>query len=93
MKKYSRVYVEITNVCNRSCSFCPGTKRASRTMKVEEFRIICEKLRGVTDYLYLHVMGEPLIHPNLAEFISIDEAQTDILEFCDKLRKLQLLDE
>ena len=71
MKKYSRVYVEITNVCNRSCSFCPGTKRASRTMKVEEFRIICEKLRGVTDYLYLHVMGEPLIHPNLAEFISI----------------------
>lgn len=25
--------------------------------------------------------------------VSADEAQTDILEFCDKLRKLQLLDE
>ena len=69
MKKYSRVYVEITNLCNRSCSFCPGTKRPPRTMTGDEFRVICEKLRGVTDYLYLHVMGEPLIHPSLCDFI------------------------
>ena len=71
MKKYSRVYVEITNLCNRSCSFCPGTRRPPRTMAVPEFRLICEKLRGVTDYIYLHVMGEPLIHPSLGEFIEI----------------------
>ena len=71
MKKYSRVYVEITNLCNRSCSFCPGTRRPPRTMTAPEFRLICEKLRGVTDYIYLHVMGEPLIHPSLGEFIEI----------------------
>lgn len=69
MKKYSRVYVEITNVCNRSCSFCPGTNRAPKTMSIDEFRQICEKLRGVTDYIYLHVMGEPLIHPDLPVLI------------------------
>ena len=40
-------------------------------MAVPEFRLICEKLRGVTDYIYLHVMGEPLIHPSLGEFIEI----------------------
>ena len=71
MKKYSLVYVEITNICNRSCSFCPGTKREHRIMSAEEFRTIAEKLKGLTDYIYLHVMGEPLTHPNLGQIISI----------------------
>lgn len=66
---YSRVYVEITNLCNRSCSFCPGTKRAPKQMTMDEFKIITERLKGITKYLYLHVMGEPLTHPLLAEFI------------------------
>lgn len=70
MKKYSRVYVEITNICNRSCSFCPGTHRENRRLTMSEFSLICDKLRGVTDYLYLHVMGEPLTHPELPELIA-----------------------
>ena len=66
---YSRVYVEITNQCNRACSFCPGTKRSPKFMTMEEFQCITEKLKGVTKYLYLHVMGEPLVHPKLCDFI------------------------
>ncbi len=68
-KKYSRVYVEITNICNRSCSFCPGTKREAKRMSCREFALILEKLTGITEYIYLHVMGEPLTHPELCEFI------------------------
>lgn len=67
---YSRVYVEITTICNRNCTFCPGTKRAPKWMTMDEFRLIVEKLKGVTKYLYLHVMGEPLTHPELPKFIS-----------------------
>ncbi len=70
MEKYSRVYVEITNICNRNCSFCPGTKREYRRMTMEEFSLACEKLSGLTDYIYLHVMGEPTTHPLLSDFIS-----------------------
>lgn len=66
---YSRVYVEITTICNRNCTFCPGTKRAPKRMTMEEFRLITDKLKGITKYLYLHVMGEPLTHPLLPEFI------------------------
>ena len=66
---YSRVYVEITNLCNRNCTFCPGTKRSVRQLAMEEFQQIVEKLKGVTKYLYLHVMGEPLTHPLLPEFV------------------------
>ncbi len=66
---YSRVYVEITNICNKSCSFCHGTKRSPRSMTMDEFAMVCEKLSGITEYIYLHVMGEPLIHPLLCNFI------------------------
>lgn len=68
-KKYSRVYVEITNICNRSCSFCPGTTREKGRMSFDEFKFVASSLVGVTDYIYFHVMGEPLTHPELPEFI------------------------
>ena len=66
---YSRVYVEITNTCNMNCSFCHGTKRAPRRLSLGEFARIVGNLRGVTEYLYLHVLGEPLTHPMLPTFI------------------------
>ena len=66
----NRAYVEIGNLCNLSCSFCPGTKRTGKQMTVSEFRTVAEKLRPYTDYLYLHVMGEPLFHPALDAILS-----------------------
>ena len=68
---YSRVYVEITDICNRNCSFCPGTKRQPRRMSIDEFKIVAAKLQNITKYLYFHVMGEPLTHPELADLIRI----------------------
>ena len=72
---YSRVYVEITNICNRSCSFCPGTVRPLRRMSLSEFDTVTNRLRGVTEYLYYHVMGEPLTHPDLPAFIRMAAAK------------------
>ena len=66
---YRRVYVEITNQCNASCSFCPGTVRPARRMSMEEFKLIADKLQGVTKYLYYHLMGEPLTHPLLPDMV------------------------
>ena len=72
---YARVYVEITNICNRSCSFCPGTKRPLRRMTLKEFDTVTDRLSGVTEYLYYHVMGEPLTHPELPAFIRLAKAK------------------
>ena len=72
--RFSRCYLEITNRCNLSCSFCPKTNRAPRTLTTDEFRALAEKLRPYTDYLYLHVMGEPLLHPELPELLEISDA-------------------
>ena len=68
-RKLDRVYVEIGNVCNLACSFCPGTKRPLHQMTEAEFQTVCERLRPHTDYLYFHVMGEPLLHPSLDRFL------------------------
>ena len=72
---YSRVYIEITNICNRSCSFCPGTVRSPRRMTLKEFDCVTDRLLGVTEYLYYHVMGEPLTHPLLPDFIRLAGAK------------------
>ncbi|MBR2965001.1 MAG: radical SAM protein [Clostridia bacterium] len=66
---FSRVYVEITNRCNMNCSFCHGTSRPPRSMSREEFEAVLSGLSGVTEYLYYHVMGEPLTHKELPDFI------------------------
>ena len=66
---YSRAYVEIINTCNMHCSFCHGTSREARMMSLGEFARVVGNLRGVTEYLYLHVLGEPLTHPMLPTFI------------------------
>ena len=69
--RFSRCYLEITNRCNLSCSFCPKTKRPARTLSPAEFRLLAEKIRPYTDYLYLHVLGEPLMHPELETLLGI----------------------
>ena len=71
MKRFYKIYLEISNVCNLSCAFCPGTKRAPRVMSKDEFAFLLPRLKEYTDYLYFHLMGEPLCHPNLEEFLSI----------------------
>lgn len=71
MKRFNKIYLEISNVCNLSCAFCPGTKREKHIMSESEFSALMPKLRPYTDYLYFHLMGEPLLHPNLARFLEI----------------------
>ena len=39
-------------------------------MTVEEFKAVADRLKGMTEYIYYHVMGEPLLHPQLPEFIA-----------------------
>ncbi len=69
-KRFKKVYVEITNVCNLKCDFCPQNHRPSRFMSVSEFQRVVQQLDSYTDYLYFHLMGEPLLHPALSELFA-----------------------
>ncbi|MEG1528394.1 MAG: radical SAM protein [Clostridia bacterium] len=105
-KRFKRMYIEITNQCNLNCHFCPKTKRKKEFMSVENFEKTLKKVDGYTDYIYLHVMGEPLLHPKLEEILSIAtsydkkinittngtllEQNLNILKNCKNLRKISL---
>lgn len=67
--KFKKIYIEITNACNLNCSFCIKNKRKIKYISFNEFKYIISKIKGNTKEIYCHILGEPLLHPNINEFI------------------------
>ena len=68
---FNRIYIEITNICNLNCDFCPATKRIKKSISVSDFEKIILKVKDYTNHIYLHVKGEPLMHPELDDILKI----------------------
>lgn len=73
MKRFKKVYIEITNICNLACDFCPQTKREPEFMSIDTFKKILQQIKPYTDYIYLHVKGEPFLHPDLSQILEISQ--------------------
>ena len=71
MRKFKQVYIEITNICNLNCSFCPKNSRPKRFMTIGEFDVITDAISPLTNTICLHLMGEPLLHPNIKEIFDV----------------------
>ncbi|MBX9769111.1 MAG: radical SAM protein, partial [Bdellovibrionales bacterium] len=72
-KTYSKVNIEIGNVCNLQCSFCPEVLRSKKLMTPEFFERVIDQVAPLTELVCLHLMGDPLVHPQLADMIQICE--------------------
>ncbi len=70
-KRFKKIYVEITNICNLNCSFCSKDNSEKKEMSVDDFNLVINKIKPYTDYIYLHIKGEPLLHSKLDELLSI----------------------
>lgn len=68
---FRKVYVEIGNVCNLQCSFCPEVDRAKYRVEKERFREILIQVKPTTDRVCFHLMGEPLAHPDFASLVEV----------------------
>jgi len=66
MKIYT---VEVTNHCNSKCEYCPHPKmtRSKGFMSVETFKKVLKKQE--LDFMELHGFGEPLMHPQIYDFV------------------------
>jgi radical SAM protein with 4Fe4S-binding SPASM domain len=73
MEKFKRVYIEISNICNLQCSFCPVVERDKKIMDVELFQSILTQVSPFTNEVCLHLMGEPLAHPDFLKILTIAE--------------------
>ena len=78
MKKFKKIYIEITNVCNLKCTFCPDTKRKKEFMEVESFKKIISKIKNYTNLITLHIKGEPLLHPKFDEIVKNSEIPINV---------------
>jgi sulfatase maturation enzyme AslB (radical SAM superfamily) len=67
--------VELNNSCNLKCEYCPRTYLMTRkieNMNEETFLKVIEFYKKYpSDILRLYNFGEPLLHPNLINFIKI----------------------
>jgi radical SAM protein with 4Fe4S-binding SPASM domain len=73
LKEFKKCYIEITNVCNLACSFCPQTRRQPEFMEIETFSNILDQIKAHTNHIYFHVKGEPLLHPEIDKLLDISE--------------------
>lgn len=67
---FKKIFVEITNRCNLACDFCPSTRRAKADMAPAAFATLLPLLVPFTKHLSLHVLGEPLLHPDLSQLFA-----------------------
>ena len=100
--RFKKIYIEITNACNLNCSFCIKNKRKINYMTIEDYKYIINKIKGYTKEIYLHVLGEPLLHPDIIKFIEYASNEglmvnittngylIDNIEDVDKLRRLNI---
>lgn len=65
-----KIYCEICGACNLHCSFCPITDQPRGLMSFELFESIVQQIRTWNCRLYLHVLGEPLLHPEFRRFVT-----------------------
>lgn len=73
MEKLSRIYIEISNICNVQCSFCPVVERDKKIMQLDEFERIISQAAPLAKEVCLHLMGEPLAHPKFVEILKLCE--------------------
>lgn len=69
--KFYRIYIELTNVCGLRCSFCPTKELPSLQMDLDFFESIIKQAQTYTKEIACHVMGDPLTHSNLHQYLDI----------------------
>ena len=71
VKKFAKVNIEISNICNLQCSFCPEVVRPKKLMEESLFAKVIKEVAPLTEQVCFHLMGEPLLHPQLERFFEI----------------------
>jgi len=69
--KFYRIYIELTNVCGLSCSFCPTKELPNREMDLGFFESTIRQSSVYTKEIACHVVGDPLTQSNLSDYLDI----------------------
>lgn len=78
--QFFRTYIEISNICNLQCTFCPEVEREKKIMSPDDFRKILKQVIPHTEQVCLHLMGEPLAHPQFKEILGICDEEGAVVQ-------------
>ena len=70
-KRFQKINIEISNICNLQCSFCPEVIRSKKMIDLQLFTRIIEQSAPLTEQVCFHLMGEPLVHPKLEAMVEV----------------------
>ena len=69
MRRLDRLHLEVTNVCNFKCEFCPDAvmERSRGHMDFNRLQTILREVAAadLAEIVAFHLMGEPLIYPHI----------------------------
>lgn len=74
-KIFNKIYIEISNICNLACTFCPEVEREKKVMKADFFQQLLPEVNPLCEQITLHLMGEPLAHPEFKKIVHICQEQ------------------
>lgn len=83
MRKYdldafpSEIVMETTNRCNLRCTMCAinHMKRKVGDIDINNFKRFVDEIKGRVELVYLHGLGEPLLHPQIIDMIGYCRAK------------------
>lgn len=78
--RFEKIYIELSDICGLNCGFCPSVKGVRGAMSVEKFGIIAKKVAEKARIYTFHLLGDPLVLPNLKDFVKIANAHKMTLE-------------
>lgn len=65
-----RIYLEISNKCNLNCPFCAYPK-GNDFMDLNNINNYLDQIKPYCNYVYLHILGEPLLHPDIEKILQL----------------------
>ncbi|WPU66021.1 radical SAM/SPASM domain-containing protein [Peredibacter starrii] len=77
--RFLRTYIEISNICNLQCTFCPEVERDKKILSTDDFRKVLKQVLPYTEQICLHLMGEPLAHPEFPKILKICEEEGAVI--------------
>jgi len=78
-KRFKIIYLELTNICNFTCDYCPIDQQTrKKTHMATDFakRILDEIAdNNLTEFITFHLMGEPYLHRDLCPLTAHAESR------------------
>ncbi|TKX32957.1 SPASM domain-containing protein [Campylobacter aviculae] len=69
--KFKKIYIELSDICGLKCDFCPSKKAVRGIMSIEKFDILAKQIHNQSKLFTLHLLGDPLLLPDLESYLKI----------------------